>query len=358
MPFRSAGFILAGALALWLYLRGNIKQIGAFVGIGALIVVDLLVVNSRYFSNDNYVRTRQAEAVYNPTPADEFILQDTDPNYRVMNFTSSDGPFNDAIPSYHHKSVGGYHAAKLRRYNDVITNHLSPESQMLSQTLQQYQQLQSDSVLRSGMARLNVFNMLNTRYFILNPQGRPLQNQAAMGNAWFVREIQMVSSPDEELSALRSTNLRSTAIVDQTIFDGKFAKQLEGFRYQADPGARITFTSNPYSPKHLAYQSASSSEQVAIFSEIYYNGEKGWNAYLDGEKVPHFRANYILRGLRIPAGEHTIEFKFEPKTYFLGNSIALIGSILCLLAFLAALAWENREQIRSLLNRTSAESTE
>ncbi|MEM7367333.1 MAG: YfhO family protein [Bacteroidota bacterium] len=351
--FRSAGFILAAAGALWLYLQDKIKDAGVYVGIGLLVVMDLLVVNSRYFTKDKYISTRRFNAVYEPSPADKFILQDADPNYRVFNMTSSDGPFNDAITSYHHKSIGGYHAAKLRRYNDLISQHIGIEQQMFIQTLRANQQQLTDSLIQSAVAQMRAVNMLNTRYIIINPQGQPIQNRSAMGNAWMVRNIQRVNSPDEEISALRGTDLRTTAIVDHSIFEGAFAKQLEGFNYQADPGARISLSA--FTPKHLTYDFNANSEQVVVFSEIYYNDKKGWNAYIDGELVPHFRANYVLRGLRIPAGSHTVEFKFEPQSYHTGNSIALLGSILCLLFFLGALGWDNRTWIQERLGKSSGE---
>ncbi|MEM7660271.1 MAG: hypothetical protein AAF399_29465, partial [Bacteroidota bacterium] len=237
--FRSFGFILGAAGLLWLTLEERIKSPILYVGLGLLVLLDMLPVSSRYLSNDDYLSDRRYEAIFEPSQADQLILQDTDPNYRVINLAAQDGPFNDAITSYHHKSVGGYHAAKLRRYQDVISRHLSSEIQVLSQSLQQYQQSQDFGTITQSLGQMQVFNMLNTRYFILNPNGQPLQNPAAMGNAWFVNNIRRVNSPDEEISALREVNLRNTAVVDEAIYEGRFGNQIEGFTPRADSTATI-----------------------------------------------------------------------------------------------------------------------
>lgn len=334
--FRSFGLIAATAAIIWFYLRNNIKSaVPVYVALAVLILIDMIPVAARYLNEDSFITKRTFDANFAPTRADQAILQDTDPNYRVLNLTTS--TFNDAKTSYHHKSIGGYHAAKLQRYNDMIGRHIQPEMQQLIGTLQNQQEL-TDSVLRGALAQLDVLNMLNTRYFIINPQGMPLQNSAAMGNAWFVQNIQQVNSPDEEIAAINQVNVRNTAVVDVSYEEGRFGDQLEGVTAGQDPNAAIVQTD--WKPNYIAYQTNSGAEGVVVFSEIYYNGGKGWNAYLDNEPVPHFRANYILRGMTVPAGSHIIEFRFEPEAYWIGNQVALVFSILLVLGLLGAFAYE------------------
>ncbi|MEM6801889.1 MAG: YfhO family protein [Bacteroidota bacterium] len=320
--WRTFGFIAAGAGLLWLYVKDIIKNRNlVFIGLAAIILIDMIPVNRRYLNDDNFEKERNFYAGLNPSQADSFILQDKDPNYRVINIAVN--PWNEAITSYHHKSVGGYHAAKLGRYRDMISKHLDTERVEFINLIQSQP---ADSVFRAGMSRLQVLNMLNTRYLIINPNARPVQNPSAMGNAWFVSNIQKVNSPLEEINALNNFDPRRTAVVDQQIFGGDFGQQLEGLSPTNDPSARITLTE--FAPNRLVYESNSQAEGLGVFSEIYYDRGKGWQAYIDGQPVPHMRANYILRALRIPAGKHQIEFKFEPSSYFVGNNISLFFSIL------------------------------
>ncbi|MEO0470729.1 MAG: YfhO family protein [Bacteroidota bacterium] len=333
---RSLLFILLSGGLLFLFIRQNIKLPILAGGLALLMVADMLPINRRYLNEDSFISQRQYEANFRPTQADNFILQDKDPNFRVLNLTTD--TWNESMTSYHHKNVGGYHAAKLRRYSDMISRHLGPEMNEFIGVINAYQSNRNDSLLRAGMSKLGTLNMLNTRYFILNPEGRPLQNLSAYGNAWFVNRIQQVQTPDEEINALNDINPRNVAVVDAS----KYGDQLPA-NISADPAARITLTD--WKPNHLTYSTKVASPQVAIFSEVYYNSGKGWQAYLDGQKVDHFRANYILRGINVPAGEHTIEFKFEPGTYAFGNMISMIFSILLLLlaAGAAFLAWREQQ---------------
>lgn len=330
---RSALFIALAAGLLWLYVKDRLGQSLLIGGLAALVIIDMLPVNRRYLNENNFVSEGQYQRNFAPTPADKAILQDTDPNYRVFNITAGN-PYSDAATSYFHKSIGGYHAAKLRRYDDLITNHIEPERSEFIGILRA--QLQpSDSAFRARMQDLQVLNMLNTRYLIYNQEAPPLRNPAAMGNAWFVEEVQMVDNADEEITALDAFDPAQTAIVDQ-----RFADRLEGFRAGADPSASIRLID--WQPNHLTYESTTSRDMLAVFSEVYYNDGKGWNAYVDGQKVEHLRANYILRAMVVPAGSHTIEFKFEPASYYQGETISLIASILLLLAVGAALYLEFR----------------
>jgi uncharacterized membrane protein YfhO len=204
--------------------------------------------------------------------------------------------FNDASTSYFHKSIGGYHGAKLKRYQELIENHISK-------------------------GNMSVLNMLNTKYFITQ-KGQAQRNTSSLGNAWFVSEVSVVEDADAEIKALDNFNPKKTALVD---------KQFEEFliSINIDTSAVTTIKLEEYKPNYLKYISNTTLDQLAVFSEIYY--DKGWNAYVDGELKPHFRANYVLRAMQIPKGDHTIEFKFEPIVYSTGESISFMSSILLLL---------------------------
>ncbi|MEM8890037.1 MAG: YfhO family protein [Bacteroidota bacterium] len=335
--WRTFGFIAAGAALLWLYVKGTIKNRNlVFAGMAAIILLDMIPVNWRYLNDGNFEKERNFQAGLNPTQADQFILQDQDPNYRVINLAAN--TWNDAITSYHHKSVGGYHAAKLGRYRDMISRHLGGE---VNEFISLIQSQPADSVFLAGMSRLQILNMLNTRYFIINPNARAVQNPSAMGNAWFVSNVQKVNSPLEEINQLMNFDPRTTAVVDQNIFDGAFAKQLEGF---TPTGGTARITQTEFAPNRLVYESNSQAEGLAVFSEIYYDQGKGWQAYIDGQPVDHMRANYILRALKIPAGTHKIEFKFEPSSYFIGNNISLFFSILLWLGIVFVVYQELRRR--------------
>jgi len=231
------------------------------------------------------------------TAADQQILQDAT-YYRVMNTTVS--TFNDASTSYFHKSIGGYHGAKLKRYQELIERQISK-------------------------GNMNVLNMLNTKYFIVNnPQDNTPAvqiNQGALGNAWFVENWKVVPNADAEIAELDSMNTKTTAVIDQ-----RYADEVKGLEQNViDSTASITLNADGYSPKELKYTSNSSKDRLAVFSEVHYPA--GWNAYVDGKLTPHIRLNYVLRGMKVPAGKHEIVFKFEPKVFIEGEQIALAGSI-------------------------------
>ena len=299
--FRSLFFIGAGAGLLWFAMKGKVKFEHAVLGIAALTLVDMWIVNKRYLDNDNFTSATKAKQPYQPSQADLAILQDKSLGFRVMNTAVS--TFNDASTSYFHNSIGGYHGAKLKRYQELIENQIS----------------------KNNMA---VLDMLNTKYFIMQSQegGGPMaqQNPGALGAAWFVKEYKIVANADSEITALTGFLPAQTAIVDQ-----RFKEQLNGLNIVYDSTATIKLVE--YKANDLVYESNAASEQLAVLSEIYY--DKGWNAYLDGKLVPHMRVNYVLRAMRVPAGKHKIEFKFEPGVYRNGERIALAGSVILLLLF-------------------------
>lgn len=304
--FRSLVFIVLAAGAVWAYVNGKLKKSVVFPALILLILVDLWAVNRRYVNNDSFVRKSVAANPFQPSLADELIMKDVDPYFRVYNQTVS--PFNDASTSYFHKSIGGYHGAKLRRYQEIIEHHLTK-------------------------GNMNVFNMLNTKYFIVpgeNKQPEARINFEALGNAWFVRDVKMVKNADEEINALDTFRPKETAIVDQ-----RFESFIKGHPFSFDSTAVINLKS--YSPNHLTYEYSSVSSQLAVFSDIYY--DKGWHAYIDGKESPYFRVDYILRAMMVPAGKHSIEFRFHPKVYYTGEKISLAGSSILILAALAALGW-------------------
>lgn len=315
--FRSL-FIIALA---WAALLAILKdKIAAPMGLGIvalLIVGDQWMVNRRYMDGDTYKRKSKTESLFTPTVADQQILNDTDPDFRVLNMAVS--PFNDATNSYYHKSIGGYHGAKLRRYQELIEYGITPEMQNFQEVMKQQNVLLLDSLMRTAMP---VMNMLNTRYFILNPDGAPLRNSYANGNAWFVSEARQVKNADEEILGLKAIDTKQTALVDVS----RWKDQLGTFTTGSKEGS-IRMLS--YVPNHLVYESSSSSEQLAVFSEIYY--PYGWTATIDGQEVEHFRCNFVLRCMKIPAGNHKIEFTFKPESFEKGEKIALAGSILMVL---------------------------
>ena len=296
--WRSFIFIALTFGTLFLFLKNQLKSIHVILIVGVLVLADMWTVNKRYLNDDNFASKRKVEKPYQASQADQQILNDKDPNFRVFNQTVS--TFNDASTSYFHKSIGGYHGAKLKRYQELIENHIA----------------------KGNMA---VLNMLNTKYFI-SQQGQVQQNPGAMGNAWFVNNVNIVANADAEIAALNGFNPDSTAIVDL-----RFSEQIIDNLDNSNTAINL----EEYKPNYLKYTSSSAKDGIAIFSEIYY--DKGWNAYIDGELKPHFRANYVLRGMQIPAGNHLVEFKFEPSTYKTGETVALASSVtlLLLLAFVS-----------------------
>ena len=229
-------------------------------------------------------------------------------------------PFNDASVSYFHKSVGGYHAAKLMRYQELIENAIYREMSAIQSSFGS----RDIDVIENSMINTPVLNMLNTKYFITQ-NGRAQLNPGALGNAWFVNNIEVVNNADQEIAALTNFNPSEKLIVDQ-----RFSKNL----IDLNNSFSGTINLDSYKPNYLKYTSNSNNDGLAVFSEIYYSD--GWNAYIDGEKSEYFRANYVLRAMKIPAGNHIIEFKFEPSAYLNGEKISLASSVsLLLLLFLA-----------------------
>ncbi|MFZ4520982.1 MAG: YfhO family protein [Bacteroidales bacterium] len=315
---RSFVFILLAGGLTWALLFSKIKKEYAFLALTVILLADMFTVNKRYLSNDSFTSASRVENPFEPTAADNQILQDTSPDYRVLNLTTS--TFNDAGTSYYHKSLGGYHGAKLRRYQELIDHGIQKDIETFSKSMS------TDST--------PVLNMLNTKYFILpNNDKQPVAfpNPRALGNAWFVKNVQMVDNADAEIKAIAGFKPDSLAIVDKS-----FSGNLTAFTPARDSADVISL--DKYAANELEYSYKSKNSGLAVFSEIYY--PKGWNAYVDGQITPHFRADYVLRAMVLPAGEHKVRFKFEPGVYLIGEKISLISSIILILVSLIFVALE------------------
>jgi hypothetical protein len=309
--FRSLIFIALAFGSLWFYSKNKLKTQYLYVLIGVLVIVDLWGVDKRYLSNDDFMNKQRKTAQFSKSKADQFILQDNS-YFRVLNLQN---PFKEAQTSYFHHSIGGYHGAKLRRYQDLIERHLQPTTRKIGQALssKNNQMRKVNSVL----ANANCLNMLNGKYIIYNPKARPIKNPNSMGPAWFVDKIKWVKDASAEIGAIDATNLRNTAIVHQN-----FKEDISGITESSDSLANIKLVHNE--PNHLIYETKAASKNLAVLSEIYY--EDGWKATLDGEPIPIYRANYALRALEIPAGEHKLELTFEPDSYYAGVKISKTAS--------------------------------
>lgn len=309
---RSFFIILVGCGLLWFYTIGKLRKTLVIVGISILCLVDMWTVNKRYLHDDQFIPNSTRTETFNKTKTDELILQDKSLDYRVLNLASN--TFNENNTAYWHKSVGGYHAAKLRRYQEMIERHISPEMQAA------YREIataggEMDSV---DASKFRVLNMLNTKYFILpaGQQGQtvPILNPYAYGNAWFVDKVQYVNNANEEIDALKSILPTETAVVDAR-FKDILKGTTEGYK---DSLSSITL--KEYEPNRLVYETNNAKDGIAVFSEIYY--PDGWQVTIDGKPADIARANYILRTMYVPAGKHTIEMRFDPTSLHITEGIA------------------------------------
>ncbi len=332
---RSVFVIVVGIVIMLLYIKGKLRANFAVGAIAVLCLADLWVVNKRYLNDAQFVQPSVRTTTFSQTDADKLILQDTDPNYRVLNFATN--TFNENNTSYWHKSIGGYHAAKLRRYQELIERHISPEMQeAYSEVLNAGGDM--DSVQSS---KFRVVNMLNARYLVFPTQDGtvPIRNPYALGNAWFVDSVMYVGNANEEISALDDIMPNRTAVVD-----ARFKSQLNGVELlQKDAESSIVLTA--YEPNRVTYRSDNKYDGVAVFSEIYY--PHGWQVSIDGSPVEPARADYVLRTLYIPAGTHTIDMVFDPQSLHVTETIAYIAVALMLVGAIAVIILERRKLSKS-----------
>jgi hypothetical protein len=339
---RSLVFILLAFGAIYFYLTGKLKREMLYAAIGIFVLIDLWSVGTRYLNDKSFITKQENQQnLKAKSAADDEILKDKTLGYRVLNLTLN--TFNDAQTSYYHKSIGGYHGAKLKRYQELIDFQLMPNNR--GGEIGFFRQnagkaFASDSAINALMGQLNVINMLNTKYFIIPGGGEqrteiPLENKQANGPAWFVKELKFVNSADSEIVLVGKVNTKTTAVLNE-----KFKGEL-GLKNNYSAEGTIKLSS--YEPNELTYECNSKSDNFIVFSEIYY--PKGWNAYINGTIVPHVQVNYVLRGLPIKAGQSTIVFKFEPTAYYTGNTYALIGSILVLIVIGLALFMHKKKSV-------------
>lgn len=324
--WRSFFIVAIGAVLLFVYAKGKLRATFTIAAIAVLCLADMWAVNKRYLNDSQFVPRTQKTVSFNKTEADEFILQDATLSYRVLNLAGN--TFNENNTSYWHKSIGGYHAAKLRRYQELIDRHIGSEMQLLYSRIAEA----NGAMEQVDPVGFPVLNMLDTKYVLMPAQGGksiPVENPYAYGNAWFVERVKYVANANEEIDALGEQNLLETAVADQ-----RFEEVLHhADRMVIDSLAEIKLTA--YAPNRLTYEYTSPNDAVAVFSEIYY---PGWKATVDGNPVELARANYVLRALHLPGGSHTIEMTFEPSSVQTTERIAygafallVLGAVLSVL---------------------------
>ncbi len=293
---------------IWWMAFKNLKNTSlTFLIFGVLILFDMWTVGKRFMNEDDFAKHKNYDNMVPVSGADNQVNLDKDLSCRIFNVTAQSGPFADAITSYHHKSIGGYSSVKLYRYQDLIEHHISKNN-------------------------MNVINMLNTKYFITGKPGQEMaqQNPAALGNCWFINEIQWAKNADEEMAALTDFNPSTTVVIDE-----RFKDQIGNLTITPNPQNKIELTS--FHPDKMGYTSNSTGEQFAVFSEVWYKGNEDWKVTIDGKKSEMIRVNYLLRGLKIPPGNHQIEFIFHPIPHYTGNMITTASSILLILLLIGLL---------------------
>ncbi len=313
--FRTLFFILATAALIWMWMKDKIKPAILYPVLILLMIIDMFGIDKRYLNNADFISKSASQAALAPSAADEKIMADPDPDYRVLDVSRS--TFNSADASYYHKSLGGYHGAKLRRYQELFEHQIAKQN-----------------------ANPGVLNMLNTKYILtVDQQGQQAvqPNPDAFGHAWFVKEYKIVPNADGEMAALDSLKPKEMAVLDQ-----RFADKLKGLTLRADSTDKISLIT--YKPNELIYESNAKNEGLAVFSEIYYNVRDEWKVTIDGKPADMLRANYVLRALRIPAGKHTIKFRFEPVSIAVGSKVDLISSLLLIALIVGAVVVEAKRK--------------
>ena len=315
--WRSFLIIAAGVALLWMHTAGKLKETVLIGALALLCLADMWSVNKRYLYDDQFVEKQVQTQGFQPTETDKMILADQSLDYRVLNLASN--TFNENNTAYWHKSVGGYHAAKLRRYQEMIEEHISGEMSAMFKAVAEAE----GEMEEVDASQFPVLNMLNTKYLIFPLQGGqtlPLPNPHALGNAWFVENVQYVNNANEEIEAIHGLDPSETAVVDK-----RFEAVVEPITSDSTATVRLV----AYEPNRLKYEVNSNTGGTVVFSEIYY---PGWRSSIDGKEVPHGRANYILRAMNVPAGKHEVEFSFDPVSLHVTENIAYIALGLLALA--------------------------
>lgn len=307
--WRSVLFVVVTAGLSWLLIKNKLKATSAVVLLAVVILIDMWTVDRRYLNNDNFIEESLISQQQQPREVDKLIMRDQALDYRVLDLSTN--PFTNANTSLYHNSIGGYHAAKLMRYQELIERQFT------------------------NAINEDVLDMLNTRYLITSDgESERMQNRStAAGNAWIVDRVTYVKNAEEEMSAIDSFNPKEVAVIGE-----EFKSLINTEKLGTSENATIELID--YRPDHLIYEYSAPKDVLAVFSEIWY--DKGWTAYVDGKEIPYFRADYLLRAAQLPGGNHKVEFKFEPKSYYVGENISLISSIILLVAFGFAF-WKGRQ---------------
>ncbi len=315
---RSLVFVVLTAGCIWGIVRGKLKMERLLIVLCVLLALDMWTVDKRYLNNGHFVTQREFNNQFQARPVDKIILEDESLDYRVLDLSVN--TFNDSHSSYFHKTIGGYSAAKLQRYQDLIDYFIAPK---IDAVIQEAKQGATYSSLTQSLSTDPILNMLNTKYIIVDANSNPIENRFAYGNAWFVKDYELVNTADEEIIKLAQIEPSEMAVIAK-----EFAPIVQDRGINFDDSATIQLIS--YAPNKLEYRTRAKDEQLAVFSEIYY--PKGWHVYVDGQEVEHFRTDYVLRAMFVPAGEHVITFEFRPDSYFVGSKISATSSGLLLFA--------------------------
>ncbi|CAN5173215.1 YfhO family protein [soil metagenome] len=316
--FRTLVIIIASGAIFYFYLKRKLGELLAYSLLIIIMVFDHWQINRRYLDNEEFQKN-PAREFFAETEADQYIKQDNDLHYRVYNLQN---PFNEARTSYHRNSIGGYHGAKPRRYQDLIEHCIAPETNTMITELQAGSQ---------NFENYHILNMLNAKYIMFgSARNNVIRNEANLGNAWLVEEVRPVNNPDEELQELCNIETEQVALVDVSRFD------VPSTNFNTNGNIQL----EAYEPNYLRYNFQGEGESFVVFSEIYY--PEGWEVTIDGEQSEHLRANFVLRAMMVPAGNHTIEFNFRPRAYKIGNPVMLISSILVILMLIFSIFWSFR----------------
>lgn len=339
---RSLIFIILAAAAIWMYTKKIVKQNVLIIGIGVLVLIDMYAVDKRYLKNTDFVSPSKVKSTFSKSVADEYILNDKSLNYRVVNIAMN--PFAETFTSYYHKALGGYHGAKLKRYQELIEYQLTKDLQAV-QTV--FNNKPSDSSINATLQNAQILNMLNTKYFIYSTKAPALENKFANGNAWFANQFKIVENANDEILSLDKVDLKNTLVIDKRYKDR--IPSIKTDSLSSVDGSSIKLIS--YSPNKLEYEANAVNDKIAVFSEIYYPA--GWNAYIDGQETDYFRGNYLLRCMKVPKGKHTITFEFHPKSYYLGNKIAKssAGIFMLILLYFLFVQYKKNKKVEATVDK-------